>query len=301
MSHPTQHIANEFLCIDTANIVATYLDKMADIIAFRAVCTTTSFIDYPRGWASICYRGKNIVHLSSFFNGVRHLTVTGGRVAADWITTLDLSHNDEYMSAIEAKKYINSMPNITTLYTFSTHILSDVHLPNLRKLYCSSPAPLPADFCKRHSFLTHLVVTGGFPNVFDRLEVIGGSYPLVAMTLCAATVRIIYSEHMISDTTAGYTFPNLVVSVNVTADIANMSPNLEEYYLLRKPHHMSFSRDKLKVIATNHNTAVSVLSGSPNIYLSGDIPSGRQDIIRSDGKRPLFNPFIDDKRALLML
>ncbi len=313
MSRPTQHIANEFLCTDTANIVASYLDEMADILALRTVCTITASITYPRKEIAIRAECNTNTSLSVFFEDVRRLTVRRGCIVASWITTLNLL---ESVSVPQYSPYLIRMPNLIALYTPSTLLLGNVRLPKLRRLYCTSTRNLPDDFCRQHKQLTHLIIESECSEEFNSLEVVSGSISARVMKRNAPTLRMIYSKYRTyvscRDDKVVPSYPNLIFAANISPGIIDFAPNLEEYYYLylttiNKPS----TRYGMKVIASVPGSNFRV-GGNHNIYsyrrhcetgknyrrVNG-IGTWGSDVIHPDGKRSMFIPFVDDKKALM--
>lgn len=304
MSQIVPIIANEFLCIDTANIVASYLDEMADILALRTVCTTTASITYPRKEITIRANCNTNASLSAFFEDVRRLTIRSGCIVASWITTLNLL---ESISVPQYSPYINSMPNLTALYTPSTILLGNVHLPKLRRLYCTSTRMLPDNFCRRHKQLTHLIIESECSEEFNSLEVVSGSISARVMKRNATTLRMIYSKYKTyvscRDDKVALSYPNLVFATNISPGIIDFAPNLEEYYYLYLTNIIKPNATYgLKVFGSVSGSIFRV-NGNYKRYIYGRRGNGvsvwGNDVVRSDGKRSMFIPFVDDKKALM--
>ncbi len=333
MSRTAPIVANEFLCTDTVQIILSYLSTPKDIAAFRLVHPASIGTFYPHTITP--------VHVAALPTDetidMSYLKVVAGMSILSWpsergmtssctaflsrLTRLDIT---SYYADIPATA-INSLVGLIELRLCNAQSLTGVYLPHLRRLMAGTSLDtrlhtIPHDFCVAHPNLTHIVAEGYVPGAFKCLEVFHGSPLGDILEDNAKTLRVFSSDDKYYFSLNGGnnipTFDRLLVTVNVSCAVIIHAPNLEEYHM-HGPSPTFIIPDRINLIVVYYNNMKHITDrrGMYDYYPRSEI-NGRYlprkwspehgdhrrcNIIRNDGKRPLYLPDVYDKAVLMSM
>lgn len=331
----SQIVTNEFLCTDTVQIILSYISAPKDIAAFRLVHPAAIGTFYPHTITPIHVAALptdeaadmsylKVVTGMSILSWPRKLSMTSLCSAfLSRLTRLDIT---SYYADIPATA-INSLVNLIELRVCNAQSLTGVYLPHLRRLMAGTSLDvdsrlqtIPRDFCVNHPNLTHIVAEGDVPAVFKCLEVFHGSPLGDLLEDNAKTIRIFSSDDDYFFSINGGrdvpTFDRLLVTVNVRPKVIMHAPNLEEYHM-HEPGAMFVIPERINLVVVYYND-MKHIADRPGLYdyyprsgINGRYSPRkwspehgdhrRCNVIRSDGKQPLYLPDVYDKSVLMSM